>query len=163
MNFGNAYTIRYKLLMLLCVASFSASADVLEAAEKAQKELGHTYIQLNEKLKECSKLKERPINIEDKWLKEQPIITQKVVLLELSKKALKRCAQDEETAYINAAFELAVFGEKQALDEYLALRKFDVPNKESMDILVNLDKTELDRLSKLSKYQLPFSAISAFH
>ncbi|PKF80629.1 hypothetical protein CW749_05505 [Vibrio sp. vnigr-6D03] len=162
MIFGNVFLTRCKIGLALALTPCLTNAELVNTIESSQKLLAETYVNLNEKLEICSTLKKRPVKIEDKWLKEQSLIAQKAIILELSKKATKRCAQLEESAYINAAFELAVYGERKALDEYLKLRSYDKPNSEIQAILDTLDHDQLKRISKLNQYQFPFDAISAF-
>lgn len=164
MNFGHAYTTHFKLFLALISLSFGASAAGLESKESLQQTYVDTYEALNQKVGECSKLKkQRNISVTDEWLQSQPLLTQKVVLFELSKKAEKRCAQAEETDYVNAIFELAVIGESDPLNQYIELRRYDLPKETNKKILDKLDSKQLERLTKLDKYQSPFNLMSAFN
>ena len=162
MRSGNVSTIRFKNLMALILVGFSFSANSLNTKEFHQEKYAEAYLALNEKVAYCSELKNRDIDISDEWLNNQTIMVQKVVLFELLKAAEKRCAQIEETIYIDAIFELAVIGEKDALNEYLELRRYDLPRKENKQILDSVDRKHLDRLLKLEQYQMPFNIFSAF-
>lgn len=163
MNFGHVYTTHFKLFLALLPLTFSVSAAGLESKESLQQTYVETYEALNQKVGECSKLKkQRNISITDEWLQSQPLLTQKVVLFELSKKAEKRCAQAEETDYVNAIFELAVIGESDALNQYIELRRYDLPKESNKKILDKLDNKQLERLAELEKFQSPFNLISAF-
>ncbi|WP_394126935.1 hypothetical protein [Vibrio hepatarius] len=163
MNFGHVYITRFKLLMVLALLSGCASASGLETKESLQIKYIEVYDALNQKVGECSKLKkQRQITIDDEWLKSQPTLTQKVVLFELSKMAEKRCAQPEESDYVNVIFDLAVFGEADALNEYIELRRYDLPQEDNKKILSSLDQEQLRHLSTLEKYQAPFNLFSAF-
>lgn len=163
MNFGRVYTTRFKLLLALLPISFATSATGIDTKDVLQQKYIETYEALNLKVGECSQLKkQREISITDEWLKSQPALTQKVILFELSKKAEKRCSQLEETNYINAIFELAVIGETDALNEYIELRRYDLPKSDSQKILAELDNKDLNRLAESEKFQLPFNMLSAF-
>lgn len=165
---GNVSIIRFNLMnailgLILGVVGLPAAGETFpETTQSLQKELVLKYQALNERVKACSAFKKRRVMVTDKWLKNLPEQTQKIILFELYKKAQQRCAADNELAYINAIFELAVYGENQPLNEYIQLRRYDLIDAEGKAILEQLEQSELKRISDLPEYQEPFNLLSAF-
>lgn len=163
MSFGHVFTIRFNLALVLIFASLSANASFETMTTNAlQLEYTKAYESLNEKLEQCSTSGDsRTIEITDKWLKSLPNQTQRIILFVLAGKADKRCAQVEETRYVQAMFELAVIGEDKALNDYIQLQQYGKFDGDALDILNKLEPRELLRLSRLEKYQQPFNAMTS--
>ncbi|MEF1257192.1 hypothetical protein [Vibrio sp. M260112] len=163
MSFGHVFIIRFNLALVLLFASLSANANFETMTTKAlQFEYTKAYESLNEKLEQCSILGDlRTIEITDEWLKSLSNQTQRIVLFVLAGKADKRCAQVEESRYVQAMFELAVIGEDNALNDYIKLQQYGKLDDDALKILNKLNPSELLRLSRLEKYQQPFNAMTS--
>ncbi|KUI99376.1 hypothetical protein VRK_14600 [Vibrio sp. MEBiC08052] len=71
------------------------------------------------------------------------------------------CYRKEERQYVETLVKLAAIGDKKELNRYLNLKGKDTIDKRDLEILnqQHVNISELDRLSKLVKYQIPFYPI----
>jgi hypothetical protein len=164
MNFGPAFIIRFKAIIVTLVISCSVSAgNIVTDKALALENAKLAYVKLNNRVDICLGKKDREIDITDSWLLKQPIEKQKAIAFVLLKYAEDKCAQNEENAYIKAIFDLAVLGDRKALDEYIELSQYGNLDDNIRGLLDGVSKKEIEKLSVMDKYSTPFDIISAFN
>ncbi|SJN56783.1 hypothetical protein VR7878_01954 [Vibrio ruber DSM 16370] len=160
MNFGNVFTMPFKILLLIAFSG-AACANIIQTKESLESQLQQQYESLNMRIEVCNTYKSRKIQITDKWLLSQTKQVQRIVIGELYKNAMNLCYRQEEREYVETLVKLAAIGDKKELNRYLNLKGKDTIDKRGLEILnqQHVNISELERLSKLVKYQIPFYPI----
>lgn len=133
--------------------SFTTSADQLAAAEAS----------FENRLSFCRKFRHIKAEYYDLWLQSQPFELRRFLLKDLRLLADERCYGTQRNAYSNALIrDAAITGDNTKLNEWIVLY-FDKPQMGK--VLLQLPKSEylkqLDRLSQLPAYYMPFDIVSA--
>ena len=139
--------MRYSLIYLLLFSSVTFAND----------NLIETYETLNKKMDECLIESKRSITIDNKYLASLSKLEQKAVLFVLAQKVNRACYLQEENHYALSVLNFAIeTNNNQPLDEFIALRKYDIINDEVMSVFKSLDLTELKKIQELPEFKKPF-------
>ena len=139
--------MRYSVVCLLFFSSVIFAND----------NLINSYETLNKKMNECQAEAKRSITIENKYLSALSRQQQKVVLFVFAQKAKRECYLIEENDYALSVLNFAIeTNNNQALNEFIALRKYDAINDEVMSVFESLDLTELKKIQELPELKKPF-------
>ncbi|WNJ95264.1 hypothetical protein RND59_14195 [Vibrio ruber] len=154
------FTMPFKILLLIAFSG-AACANIIQTKESLESQLQQQYESLNMRIEVCDTYKSRKIQITDKWLLSQTKQVQRIVIGELYKNAMNLCYRKEEREYVETLVKLAAIGDKKELNRYLNLKGKDTIDKRGLEILnqQHVNISELERLSKLVKYQIPFYPI----
>lgn len=139
--------MRYSLICLLLFSSVTFAND----------NLIETYETLNKKMDECLIESKRSITIDNKYLASLSKLEQKAALFVLAQNVKRACYLQEENDYALSVLNFAIeTNNNQPLNEFIALRKYDIINDDVMSIYESLDLAELKKIQELPEFKKPF-------
>lgn len=140
------------------ITSFTSPAEQLTTAE----------ISFENRLDFCRKFKRLTAEYFDLWLQAQSFELRRILLSDLGMLANDRCYGEQRNAYSNALIRhAAITGDKTKVNEWIAFF-FDKPyfdqsyqGKKSLKLPKSEYLKQLDRLSQLPAYYMPFDMVKA--
>lgn len=148
--FGGVLAMPYKtiLIFILMFSSFTYAS---------KNNIKDTYNNLSNKMSECSQIAKRDVEIQNKYLSSITINEQRAILLILSLESKRNCYVKDENKYALAVLNFAIeTDEKEPLNAFIALRKFDNIDESIIRVFNSLDSSKIKIIRQ--ELNMPFTA-----